>query len=100
MRSRRSLKNSAKTALKLFFVTVLIAGCSPVTPPTYSKENLEKSIQDIALKEYRIYCRAKLNGYTLWVYLPVENIFAPLEKPGKSLERFAVDYSKAAYHKE
>ncbi len=100
MRSRRSSKNSAKTALKLFLVAVLIAGCSPSIIPNYPKEYVEKSIQDIAKKEYQISCRAKITGQTLWVYLPVEDIFIPSEKPEKSLERFAVDYSKADYHKE
>ncbi len=100
MKSRRSLKNSVKAGLKLFLAALLIAGCSPAASPTYTKEELEKSIQDTALKKHQIYCRARLNGYTLWVYLPVENIFAPLEKPEKSLERFEVDYNKATYHEE
>jgi len=90
----------ARTVLRLFLLASFIAGCSPSVIPNYPKEYVEKSIQDIAKKEYQISCRAKISGQTLWVYLPVEDLFVPLTKPEKSLERFAVDYSKANYHKE
>lgn len=100
MKSRRSLKNSVKTVLRLFFLAAFIAGCSPSIIPNHPEEYVEKSIQDTAQKQCQLYCRAKITGQTLWVYLPVEDLFVPSQNPEKSLERFAVDYSKADYHKE
>jgi len=98
MKSRQSLKNSAKTVLKLFYIAVLIAGCSSPAAPTYTKESVENSIQDTAKKEHNLDCRVRISGGTLWVYVPVKDIFSPLEKPEKSLERFALDYNKVEYN--
>lgn len=98
MRSRLSSKSLARTGLNLLLAALLLAGCSPPTIPDYSKEYVQNAIHNTAAKEYNIDCRARFAGDTLWIYLPVEDIFVPAKgKPQKSLERFTVDYCKANY---
>jgi len=88
----------ARTALNLLFTAALLAGCSSATIPSYSKEDVQNAIHNTAAKEYQIDCRARFAGDTLWIYLPVEDIFVPAKgKPQKTLERFTVDYCKANY---
>jgi len=69
-------------------------GCSSSTKPTYIKENIEQDIRDICRNEYALEVKTKLIGSTLWVYLPVEDLFISAEKPEKYTEKFAIDYNK------
>ena len=93
MKLRQSSKNLVKRALflNLFLISCLIFGCSSSTKPTYLKETIDKAIQDICKKEYQIDVKAKLVGETVWVYVPVKDIFVKSDKPEKYLERFAIE---------
>ena len=98
MKSRPSSKSLARTALSLLFTASLLAGCSSPPLASYSKEYVQNAIHNAAAQEYRIDCRARFAGDTLWIYLPVEDIFIPAKgKPQKNLELFTVDYCKANY---
>jgi hypothetical protein len=97
MKSRPSLKNSARTVLSLLLIISLICGCSSSTSPTYFKENIEKSIQDICQEEYQIEIKAKLAGRTLWLYLPLEDLFQKADKPEKYFERFEITNNQAEF---
>jgi len=96
MKLRLSLKNSARHAALSFFLAALLlfSGCTSSTSPTFFKENIEDAIQDICQKEYNIYVKTKLTGATLWIYLPLEDIYAKKDKPEKYLERFIIEENK------
>ncbi len=78
----------------LFLKTILIAiflfcGCSSnVKTPKYTIETAPAAIQEIVQKEYHFDIKATLFGETLWIYLPVEDILVPPEKPKKYTEKF------------
>lgn len=76
--------------LNLLFIASLIVGCSASTTPTYLRENIDQTIQDICKKEYRLDVAAKLVGETLWIYIPVEDILVASEKPEKYIEKFEI----------
>ena len=97
MKSRLSLKNSVKAALNsLILISLfLLSGCSSATSPTYNKENLTQSIQDICKKEYNLDLRATLAGDTLWVYLAVEDLLVKSDKPEKYVEKFLLERNDA-----
>lgn len=94
MKSKPSLKSLAKRALLplslLCFLTSVV-GCSSSTTPTYSKENIPESLQDICKNEYGVDVKVRLVGETLWVYVPLEDIFIPAKKPEKYSEKFEVE---------
>lgn len=94
MRLKPYLKSAARRALSLL-VVISFTGCTFSTKPTYVTRNIEENITNICKKEYIIDVKVKLIGKTLWVYLPLENIFTSSEKPEKYMERFAVEQSKA-----
>ena len=97
MKSSPSLKNSARTVLSFFVIASLICGCSSSTSPTYFKENIEKSIQDICRDEYKIDIKTKLAGRTLWIYLAVEDLFEKADKPEKYFEKFEITDNEAEF---
>jgi len=76
---------------------LLLAGCSYSTSPTYLTEDIAGAIQDICKKEYKVTVKAKLAGETLWIYLPVEDMFTKADKPEKYSEKFSVDYSQGEF---
>jgi hypothetical protein len=92
MKSKPSLKSLAKRGLLNFYIIILslIFGCSSPVTPSYLKEDIQKAIQDICRSEYQMEIKTKLVGQTLWLYLPLEDIFTKLEKPEKYLERFSI----------
>ena len=93
MRLKRYSRNSAKTGLLLFslsFLFLLFLGCTSSTEPTFIKENVAESIQEICEAEYDIRIETKLVGETVWVYLPVEDILQEAEKPQKYSEKFEI----------
>ena len=96
---RLSLKNSAKPALlvNLLIFLCLVFGCSSSTEPTYTKENIVDSIQDICRKEHNIEVEARLVGRTLWVYLPLENLFSVSEKPEKFTQKFVIEQNQGQF---
>jgi len=93
MKSRLSLKNSVKAALNslTLIILLLLSGCSPSNKPTYIKENIAQSIQDICKKEYNLDLKAHLVGDTLWVYLAVEDLLVKSDRPEKYVEKFIVE---------
>ena len=95
MKSRLSLKNLARAALNNLFVLLLIcSGCSSSTKPTYLKENTVRAVEDICKNEYSIDVKVKRVGSTLWIYLPVKDIFVESQKPEKYIERFKIEQNK------
>jgi len=100
MRLRQYLKKPVRLAKLLSLSSLLIitaCGCTSSTAPSFSKENITEAIQDISIKEYDIDVTAKLIGSTLWVYLPVEDLFVPAEKPEKYTERFQIEENKEEF---
>jgi len=99
MKSKPFLKSLVKRGLLLniYIVIFLTFGCSLSTSPTYIKEDIDKAIQDICKNEYNIDVRVKLLGSTLWIYLPVEDMFAKSDKPQKYLERFSIEDNKVGF---
>jgi hypothetical protein len=98
-KSKLSLRNSAKRALlfNILIFTCLFLGCSSSTAPTYLKENIAQTIQDICKKEYGFDLKVRLVGETLWLYLPVQDIFTARDlkdKPDKYLEKFNIEENK------
>ncbi len=41
--------------------------------------------------------KSRLVGQTLWIYLPVEDLFTKSDKPQKYSEKFSVDYSQGEF---
>ncbi|RJP29649.1 MAG: hypothetical protein C4533_01280 [Candidatus Omnitrophota bacterium] len=83
----------ARLALNCFIAiisAIAISGCTSSTEPTYLKKDVERALQDILNKEYSTQVTAKLTGQTLWVYLPVEDIFVKSDKPQKYIEKFEI----------
>lgn len=95
-KSRLSLKNLAKRGLLLniTLISCLIAGCTSSTTPTYRKEDLTTSIQNICKNEYKIDVKAFLIGETCWIYFPVEDLVEKAKKPEKYPERFIIEDTK------
>ncbi|MFH0790674.1 MAG: hypothetical protein V2A64_03485 [Candidatus Omnitrophota bacterium] len=90
MKSRLSLKNSVRAALNSLILLLLFSGCSSSTTPTYLKKNLDQAVRDICKTEYNLDVKTRLIGATLWVYLPVEDIFIKTNKPQKRVEIFEI----------
>jgi hypothetical protein len=97
MKSKQSLKSSAKRALSLCALLCLVAGCSYSSKPSYRKEIIASSIQTICKEEYQINVKAVLVGSTLWVYVPVEDMFIKNTKQEKYTEKFIIQYNQAAF---
>jgi hypothetical protein len=100
MKSRLSLKNSVRAGLNLFIILYLVSGCSSSTAPTYLKEDITEAIQDICKNEYKIDVRTKLVGQTLWIYLPVEDIFVKADKPEKYSEKFNIETNQNEFQED
>lgn len=98
IKSRLYLKNLARAALNsLELIQVLIIslflfyGCSSSTSPSFTREDINQTIQDICKKEFNLDVTSKLIEQTLWVYLPVENILVKSSDPKKNIEKFAFE---------
>jgi hypothetical protein len=96
---KRYLKNSAKPGLLLntLLLFSFILGCSSSTKPTFTQKGIPDAVREICKKEYNIDLAAKLVGKTLWVYMPVENMFQALDKPEKSYEKFQIENDDSAF---
>jgi len=89
MKSRLFLTNLARKGLNLFIILIFLCGCSaPVVPPLY--DDIVSAITNIALNEYKIEIKVRQVGSTLWIYMPVENIFEKTDKPDKYTEKFEI----------
>jgi len=97
MKSRPSLKNSAKASLSFLIATCIICGCSSSTTPTYLIETIEQDIRNICKKEYKLEVKPKLVGSTLWIYIPLENIVEKSDKPQKYVEKFSIEQNNSEF---
>jgi hypothetical protein len=97
MRLKPYSGNLAKRALRLSVVVFLLCGCISPIPPTYLKENIDEAIQNICKKEYNLGTKAKLTGQTLWVYIPLEDIFVKSDKPEKYIEKFEIKANNVGF---
>lgn len=98
MRLKLYLRNSARAGLSLYLTILLFAGgCSSSTEPTFLQKDISQAIEDICKKEYNIYVKSRLVGKTLWIYLPVEDMFTKPEKPEKYTEKFEVASDEAKF---
>lgn len=77
-----------------------ISGCSYSTAPTYLKEDIPQAIQNISKKEYDLDLQVKLTGGTVWIYMPVENIFEKADKPEKYVEKFLIAQNNSEFNEE
>lgn len=92
------LRNLAKRALFLnLFFLFIISSCTYSTSPTYLKENISQAIQDICKTEYKIDISVKLVGETLWIYIPVEDIFVKADKPVKYTDKYEISENKVEF---
>jgi hypothetical protein len=74
----------------------LIYGCTSSTKPTYFTKDIPRHIETIAENEYTLTVKAKLVGSTLWIYLPLGDIFVKTDKPERYLERFEISSNALA----
>ncbi|MFH1442243.1 MAG: hypothetical protein ABIH18_09445 [Candidatus Omnitrophota bacterium] len=92
MKSKLFSKNLAKRVLFLKTILIVIfifCGCSlNEARPKYILENTPEAIQEIVKTEYHFDINASLFEDTLWIYIPVEDILIPPEKPKKYTEKF------------
>ncbi|MDP2923611.1 MAG: hypothetical protein Q8O30_07850 [Candidatus Omnitrophota bacterium] len=90
-----------KKRIFVSFISVLIIlsiSCAP-TPPTYSRQDIEKIIKELCKKEFNIGVKVWEAGDTIWVYAPFEN---PLDEKGtwsnekisKDIERIYLSLSR------
>ncbi|MEW6075276.1 MAG: hypothetical protein AB1530_03110 [Candidatus Omnitrophota bacterium] len=92
MISRPSSRNLARAVLcSAVFLVWLICGCTSSTTPTYFSKDIPRHVETIAENEYALAVKAKLVGSTLWIYLPLEDIFVKTDKPDRYLERFEIN---------
>jgi len=85
------LVKGARNSLIFIVFSLFILGCSSSLHPTYHQENIEQSIQNICKKEYSIDVTATRVGSTVWIYMPLEDIFEKSDKPEKYSEKFNID---------
>ena len=65
------VKNAAKSLIISLFLIVSIS-CS--INPTFSRKNIEKIIEKMCRNEFNIYVTAFLQGETIWIYAPFNNL--------------------------
>ncbi|MEW6170287.1 MAG: hypothetical protein AB1472_01830 [Candidatus Omnitrophota bacterium] len=87
MKSKLSLKKLAKLVLFNFFLITTILGCSPIRP-TYDEKELPLAIVKTFKKEFNLDIKSVIVGKTLWVYLPLDNLFIKSDK--KNLIKYDV----------
>lgn len=93
MKLRLSLRNSERAARNSLIAALifLILGCSGAPSPSYSIENLSASLTEICKNEYNIPIVSRLQGQTLWVYIPLEEeLFIDTDKPQEYSKKFEV----------
>ena len=91
MKSKRSSKSLVKAGLKILPFILCLSACNSSISPSFLKEDIAQAIKDICKKEYKLDTSTKLSGSTLWVYLPLENIFTKPKEPEKYVERFLLE---------
>ncbi|MBN1913465.1 MAG: hypothetical protein JW788_03600 [Candidatus Omnitrophica bacterium] len=94
---RQFFRSSVKTGLNLCLAAALLTGCNYRPNPTYSRENIESSLEKICKIEYGIDIKAKMAGSTLWIYLPIEDMFIKSDTPQKYTEKFSIDHTNTRF---
>jgi hypothetical protein len=93
-KSKRSSRNLARAALNNICVVAVslgLCGCFfSAGKPSYTTQNIAKSLQEVALAEYKTDVSVKLVGSTLWVYMPVRDLFIKNPKSDKYPEKFKI----------
>jgi hypothetical protein len=89
-KSKQYLKNSIKLVLSLVVILSSFCGCTTSTAPTYTKSSVEQSLKKILKDEYKLDIVPKLVGQTLWIYIPLEQMFEKAQKPEKYSEKFQI----------
>lgn len=77
MKSKPSLRNSARPALLFKFILIPIfalAGCAGPIEPTYKEKDLAPLVKKICKDEYNLEVVTGRTVNTLWVYAPLERI--------------------------
>ena len=98
MRSKPYSRNSARNALLLLNLIILPLagfGCSSSTTPTFNAENTEDAIRQMVRNEYGVDVIVTLLEQTLWIYLPLEDIFTKSDEPTTYTENFAIKHNDA-----
>lgn len=93
MKLRLSLRNSERAARNSLITALifLVLGCSSPQSPSYTIKNLSESLNEICKNEYDIPIVSKLQGQTLWVYMPLEEeLFIDSDKPQEYTKKFEV----------
>lgn len=98
-KSKPYSKNLVKRALLLniLFFSCLVFGCSSSTTPTYKVSDIEKAIQDICKNEYKIEVIVKRSKETLWIYIPVEDMFKKADKPEKYTDKYEISENNVEF---
>ncbi|HRZ14690.1 MAG TPA: hypothetical protein P5110_04180 [Candidatus Omnitrophota bacterium] len=92
MRSKRFSRNSAKLVLcNCFLLALAVSGCSSSPTPTFTKATVEEAVPRLLKNEYKQDATAKLVGATLWVYVPVEDMFERPKAPEKYSTKFLIE---------
>lgn len=68
-------KQNLKTATLGFLSLLLISGLSACGEPTYPSDKIPESVEKLCKEEYGFDVKAKTVGETLWVYLPIDDLF-------------------------
>lgn len=66
------IKGLWKTFPAISLLLFFLLSCT--IPPTYTRDNIEKAIQDVCRDEFSIKARAALAGDTIWVYAPFKKL--------------------------
>jgi len=98
MKSKRSLKSSASIVLSLSVIFTSICGCTFSTEHTYLAEDIPYAIKDICKEEYDVDIQTRLAGNTLWVFMPLEDLFTEAKNPKNSIERFQVKENQVSFN--
>ncbi len=72
-------KNKTYRLVFFFLICFFLCGCFPIKP-TYTKENLTKSITALGKKDYKLSIDSWLIGNTVWVRIPVSGLFDEKEQ--------------------
>lgn len=100
-KSKRSSRNLARAAVNNLCVVVVclgLCGCFfSGGKPSYTTQNIAQSLQEVALAEYKTTVTVKLVGSTLWIYMPVTDLFIKNPKAEKYPEKFKISKYSGAF---
>jgi len=75
MKSQKYSRNMAKNAIKSLIISsslIILISCS--VNPTFSRKNIEETIERMCQDEFNISITAFLQGETIWIYAPFNNL--------------------------